>query len=122
LKPLVVGARLASTATGGGVSTMSVVLAFVCFLFFTQDPATTDHANNILSFGEIVWVQDKAPSTASPYSDAGNLHNRGVLAQEQGRFADAESAFRDALQAWDALPAAPSEAMAATLNGLAVRG
>lgn len=96
----------------------SVVFAFVCFLFFTQGPANTDHANNIISFGEIVWAQDKAPSTASSYSDAGNLHNRGVLAQEQGRFADAESAFRDALRAWDAQPTAPPEAIAGTLNGL----
>ena len=58
------------------------------------------------------------PSATSRYSDALKLHNQGVQFQEQGRFAEAGSAFRGALRAWETLPAEQSGEMTETLNGL----
>lgn len=66
----------------------------------------------------ILLTPEASSRATSRYSEALRLHNRGVLSQEQGRFAEAESAFREALQAWEKLPNSPSEEMAATLNGL----
>jgi len=66
----------------------------------------------------ILVAQDTIPSAASRHSDALKLHNQGVQFQEQGKFADSEFAFREALHAWEMLPAATSEEIAATLNGL----
>jgi tetratricopeptide (TPR) repeat protein len=63
-------------------------------------------------------AQDTIPRVPSRYSDALKLHNQGVQFQEQGRFVEAESAFREALRGWEMLPIAPSEEVAATLNGL----
>jgi len=57
-------------------------------------------------------------STTSQNSDARKLHNQGVLSEVQGRFVEAETAFRQALRAWEILPDATSEEIAATLNGL----
>lgn len=65
----------------------------------------------------ILVAQDAVPR-ASRYSDALKLHNQGVQFQEQGRFVEAESAFREALRGWEVLPTVPSEEVAATLNGL----
>jgi tetratricopeptide (TPR) repeat protein len=65
----------------------------------------------------ILLAQDAIPN-ATRYSDAIRLNNQGVLSEEQGRFSEAESAFRGALLAWEMLPAASSEGIVATLNGL----
>ena len=67
---------------------------------------------------ETVLAQVERGTLTSRYSDTIRLHNQGVLSQEQGRFAEAESAFRQALRAWEILPDATSEEIAATLNGL----
>jgi len=66
----------------------------------------------------ILLTRATSSNAPSRYCDALRLHNQGVLSQEQGRFAEAESAFREALHAWEKLPAATSEEIAATLNGL----
>src|SRR5713226_4009351 len=71
----------------------------------------------ICSIGILV-AQDTISSAASRHSNALKLHNQGVQFQEQGRFADSEFAFWEALHAWEMLPAATSEEIAATLNGL----
>src|SRR5262249_50556927 len=63
-------------------------------------------------------VAQSTPTTTSPYSQATRLHNQGVLSQELGRFAEAESAFRGALRAWEDLPSPPLTEIAATLKGL----
>ena len=65
-----------------------------------------------------ILVAQEIPSTTSPYSQAVRLHNQGILSQEWGRFAEAESAFREAPRAWDALPSPCITEMAATLNDL----
>jgi tetratricopeptide (TPR) repeat protein len=65
-----------------------------------------------------ISLAQSIPSTTSQYSQAVQLHNQGILSQELGRFAEAESAFREALRAWHALPSLPSTEIAATLNGL----
>jgi tetratricopeptide (TPR) repeat protein len=67
---------------------------------------------------ETVLAQVEHETLTSRYSGALKLHNQGVLSQEQGRFSEAESAFREALHVWEELPEPPSEAVAATLNGL----
>jgi tetratricopeptide (TPR) repeat protein len=66
----------------------------------------------------ILSAQETIPSAASRYSDARKLHNQGIQFQEQGGFAEAESAFRKALHAWEMVQTAPPEEVAATLNNL----
>ena len=75
-------------------------------------------AFGLMGFVESVLAQVEHVTSTSRYSDTIRLHNQGVLFQEQGRFAEAETAFRQALSSWETLPDATSEEIAATLNGL----
>jgi tetratricopeptide (TPR) repeat protein len=75
-------------------------------------------AFGLMGFVESVLAQVEHVTSTSRYSDTIRLHNQGVLFQEQGRFAEAETAFRQALRSWETLPDATSEEIAATLNGL----
>jgi tetratricopeptide (TPR) repeat protein len=87
---------------------MRAAIAFSSLLMFVET----------VSAGQPQTSMKITASTTSQNSDARKLHNQGVLSQEQGRFVEAESAFRQALRAWEILPDATSEEVAATLNGL----
>jgi tetratricopeptide (TPR) repeat protein len=66
----------------------------------------------------LLGAEDPFSTTKWLHSQAVRLHNQGILFQESGRFAEAESAFREALRVWKKLPSTPSAEIAATSNGL----
>ncbi len=68
--------------------------------------------------GGMLCAQETMRRTASQYSGPIQLHNQAVNLERLGRFADAETQFREALHAWEALPAPQPVESAFTLGDL----
>src|SRR6267378_8244015 len=72
----------------------------------------------LVFFEGTLCAQQTVPSTASEYPGPVQLHNQAVNSQRQGRFRDAESQFREALDAWEQIPSPEPVETAVTLNDL----
>ena len=72
----------------------------------------------LVFFEGTLCAQQTIPSTAPEYPGPVQLHNQAVNSQRLGRFADAESQFREALHAWEQITTPEPVETAVTLNDL----